>query len=65
MFDRLPFQIQRGSKTASQALPVPDDATDTLYRASDANLVSMIKVVCNNGIAIVAGTTNVRLLIAP
>ena len=52
MFDRLPLQIQRGSKTPSQALPVPDDATDTLYRASYANFVSMVEMFNDNGIAI-------------
>jgi imidazolonepropionase-like amidohydrolase len=56
MFDRLPLQIQRGLKTAGQALPVPDVATDQLYRASYANFVRMLKKLYDNGITIVAGT---------
>jgi imidazolonepropionase-like amidohydrolase len=56
MFDRLPLQIQRGLKTAGQALPVPDGATDQLYRDSYANFVHMLKKLYDNGITIVAGT---------
>src|SRR5580704_1023547 len=56
MFDRLPLQVQRGSKAAGQALPVPDAATDRLYRASYANFVRMVKKLYDNGITIVAGT---------
>jgi len=56
MFDRLPLQIQRGAKTAGLALPVPDAATDQLYRASYANFVRMVKKLYDNGITIVAGT---------
>ncbi|HXY08221.1 MAG TPA: amidohydrolase family protein [Terriglobales bacterium] len=56
MFDRLPLQIQRNAKTASQSLPVPDAATDQLYRASYANFVHMLKKLYDNGITIVAGT---------
>jgi imidazolonepropionase-like amidohydrolase len=56
MFARLPLQIQRGSKAAGQALPVPDAATDQLYRASYANFVCMVKKLYDNGITIVAGT---------
>ena len=56
MFDRLPLQIQRGSKAAGNALPVPDAATDQLYRASYANFVRMVKKLYDNGITIVAGT---------
>jgi imidazolonepropionase-like amidohydrolase len=56
MFDRLPLQVQRGSKAAGQALPVPDAATDQLYRASYANFVRMVKKLYDNGITIVAGT---------
>jgi len=56
MFDRLPLQIQRSAKTAGQALPVPDAATDQLYRASYANFVRMVKKLYDNGITIVAGT---------
>jgi hypothetical protein len=56
MFDRLPLQIQRNSKTAVGALPIPDAATDQLYRASYANFVHMVKKLYDNGITIVAGT---------
>jgi imidazolonepropionase-like amidohydrolase len=56
MFNRLPLQVQRGSKAAGQALPVPDAATDQLYRASYANFVRMVKKLYDNGIIIVAGT---------
>ena len=56
MFDRLPLQIQRSAKTAGQALPVPDAATDQLYRASYANFVRMVKKLYDNGVTIVAGT---------
>lgn len=56
MFDRLPLQIQRGLKTAGQALPVPDAATDRLYRASYGKFVGMLKKLYDNGIPIVAGT---------
>ena len=56
MFDRLPLQVQRASKTASQALPTPDAATDQLYRSSYANFVKMVKKLYDNGITIVAGT---------
>jgi imidazolonepropionase-like amidohydrolase len=56
IFGRLPLQIQRGLKTAGQALPVPDAATDQLYRASYANFVHMLKKLYDNGITVVAGT---------
>ncbi len=56
MFDRLPLQVQRGLKTAGQALPVPDTATDKLYRDSYANFERMRKKLYDNGITIVAGT---------
>ena len=56
MFDRLPLQIQRGLKTAGQALPVPDTATDQLYRASYATFVRMLKKLYESGITVVAGT---------
>jgi imidazolonepropionase-like amidohydrolase len=56
MFDRLPLQIQRGLKTAGQALPAQDAATDQLYRASYTNFVQMLKKLSDNGITIVAGT---------
>ena len=56
IFDRLPLQIQRSLKTAGQALPVPDAATDRLYRASYEKFVGMLKKLYDNGITIVAGT---------
>lgn len=56
MFERLPLQVQRGARTAGEALPVPDAATDQLYRASYANFVHMLKKLYDNGITIVAGT---------
>jgi len=56
MFDRLPLQVQRAAKTASEALPVPDAATDELYRASYANFVRMVKKLYDSGITVVAGT---------
>ena len=56
MFDRLPLQVQRGAKAASEALPTPDAATDQLYRASYANFVRMLKKLYDNGITVVAGT---------
>ena len=56
MFDRLLLQIQRNSKTAGGALPIPDAATDQLYRASYANFVRMVKKLYDNGIQLVPGT---------
>jgi imidazolonepropionase-like amidohydrolase len=56
MFSRLPLQVQRGAKSAGEALPTPDAATDKLYRASYANMVNMLKKLYDSGIAIVAGT---------
>jgi len=56
MFDRLPVQVQRASKTGGQALAVPDQATSDKYRASYANMVRMLKKLHDSGITIVAGT---------
>src|SRR5271165_290336 len=56
MFARLPLQAQRGAKTAGEALPTPDAATDKLYRDSYANMVNMLKKLYDSGITIVAGT---------
>jgi imidazolonepropionase-like amidohydrolase len=56
MFDRLPLQVQRGAKTAGEALPTPDVATDKLYKDSYANFVRMVKKLYDNQITIVAGT---------
>ncbi len=56
MFDRLPLQVQRGAKTAGEALPTPDAATDKLYRDSYANFVRMVQKLYSSGITVVAGT---------
>lgn len=56
MFNRLPIQVQRGIKTAGDALPAPDAATDKVYRESYANMVRMLKKLYDSGIQIVAGT---------
>ena len=56
IYDRLPLQAQRGSRTAGEALPTPDAATDQLYRASYANFVRMVKKLYDNRITVVAGT---------
>lgn len=56
LFDRLPVQVQRGSKTAGGALSASDPATDKLYRASYANMVRMVKKLYDSGVQIVAGT---------
>jgi imidazolonepropionase-like amidohydrolase len=56
MFDRLPVQVQRSSKTGGGALGVADPATDRQYRASYANMVRMVKKLHDSGIQIVAGT---------
>jgi imidazolonepropionase-like amidohydrolase len=58
IFDRLPVQVQRGSRTAGQALDASDPATDKQYRAAYANMVRMVKKLYDNGIQIVAGTDN-------
>jgi imidazolonepropionase-like amidohydrolase len=56
MFDRLPVQAQRGSKSAGGALGATDPSTDKQYRASYANMVRMLKKLYDNGVQIVAGT---------
>jgi len=56
IFDRLPVQLQRGSRTAEQALDASDPATDKQYRAAYANMVRMVKKLYDSGIQIVAGT---------
>jgi Amidohydrolase family len=56
LFDRMPVQVQRGIKTASEALPAGDGATDSLYRQSWANMVRMLKKLYDGGVQIVAGT---------
>ena len=58
IFDRLPVQVQRASRTAGQALDASDPATDKLYRATYANMVRMVRKLYDNGIQIVAGTDN-------
>jgi imidazolonepropionase-like amidohydrolase len=56
LFDRLPVQVQRSSRTADQALDASDPATDKEYRATYANMVRMVKKLYDSGIQIVAGT---------
>ena len=56
IFDRLPVQVQRASRTAGQALDASDPATDKQYCAAYANMVRMVKKLYDNGIQIVAGT---------
>jgi imidazolonepropionase-like amidohydrolase len=56
LFDRLPVQEQRGSKTAGGALNATDPEVDKLYRASYANMVRMVKRLYDSGVQIVAGT---------
>jgi imidazolonepropionase-like amidohydrolase len=58
IFDRLPVQVQRASRTAGQALDASDPATDKQYRAAYANMVRMVKKLYDNGIQVVAGTDN-------
>jgi imidazolonepropionase-like amidohydrolase len=58
IFDRLPIQMQRGSRTAGEALDASDPATDQQYRAAYANMVRMVKKLYDNGIQVVAGTDN-------
>ena len=56
MFDRLPVQVQRQAKTGGGALPVKDEETDRLYRASWAKMVGMVKKLYEAKVQIVAGT---------
>jgi imidazolonepropionase-like amidohydrolase len=56
LFDRLPVQVQRSSRTAELALDASDPATDKQYRAAYANMVRMVKKLYDSGIQIVAGT---------
>lgn len=56
MFDRLPVQVQRGSKSGGGALEASDPAADKQYRASYANMLRMLKKLYDSGIQIVAGT---------
>jgi hypothetical protein len=56
IFDRLPVQAQRGSKSGGGALAADDAATDKLYRACYANMVRMLKKLYDSGVQVVAGT---------
>ena len=56
IFDRLPVQVQRGSKSGGGALSAADPAVDTQYRAAFANMVRMVKKMHDGGVQIVAGT---------
>ena len=50
IFDRLPVQEQRSSKTAGNALHASDPEVDKLYRASYANMVRMVKKLYDSGV---------------
>jgi imidazolonepropionase-like amidohydrolase len=56
IFNRLPAQVQRSSRTAGGALPATDAATDQAYRGTYANMLRMLKKLYDNKIQIVAGT---------
>jgi imidazolonepropionase-like amidohydrolase len=56
LFDRLPVQVQRSSRTAGEALDASDPTADKQYRAAYANMVRMVKKLYDDGIQIVAGT---------
>ena len=56
MFDRLPVQAQRSSKSAVGALGATDPATDKQYRASYANMLRMLKKLYDSRVQIIAGT---------
>jgi len=56
IFDRLPVQVRRDSRTAAEALDASDPASDKQYRAAYANMVRMVKKLYDSGIQIVAGT---------
>jgi Amidohydrolase family len=56
MFDRLPVQVQRGSRSGGGALSAADPAVDKQYRAAFANMVRMVKKMHDGGVQIVAGT---------
>jgi len=56
MFDRLPVQVQRGTKMGGGSLGASDPVTDKQYRASYANMVRMLKKLYDSGVTIVAGT---------
>ena len=56
MFERLPVQAQRGSKSGGGALGAADPQIDKLYRDSYANMVRMVKKLYDSGVQLVAGT---------
>jgi len=56
MFERLPVQVQRGSRSAGGALSAADPAVDKQYRDAFANMVRMVKKMHDGGVQIVAGT---------
>jgi hypothetical protein len=60
IFDRLPVQVQRASKSGGGALGAADPATDKQYRASYANMVRMLRKLYDSGVQIVAGTDDGR-----
>jgi imidazolonepropionase-like amidohydrolase len=56
MFDRLPVQVQRVSRSGGLALSAAEPAVDKQYRAAFANMVRMVKKMRDGGVQIVAGT---------
>ncbi len=56
IFDRLPVQVRRSSKTGGGALNASDPVVDKEYRATYANMVRMVKKLYDSGIQLVAGT---------
>jgi len=56
MFDRLPVQVQRASRSGGGALSAADPAVDKQYRAAFANMLRMVRKMHDSGVQIVAGT---------
>jgi hypothetical protein len=56
MFDRLPIQVQRSSRTGGDALDAENPIVDKQYRSAYANMVRMVKKLYDSGVQIVAGT---------
>ena len=56
IFERLPVQVQRSSKSGGGALNASDPVTDKQYRSCYANMVRMLKKLYDSGVQIVAGT---------
>jgi imidazolonepropionase-like amidohydrolase len=56
IFNRLPVQVQRASKSGGGALGATDVVTDKQYRLCYSNMLRMMKKLYDNGVQIVAGT---------